>query len=195
MRPNPYGDFGTTVTGTRFIGRTGELRMIENRIFGPRGFGSMAVVGLPRIGKTSLVSEAVRRARARCPELRHVVARANVGAFASFDDLLRSVIMDLADEVRSQNLGNDVIESLITQAFASPNLDFNRVQNLFKSLRRAEIRPVCILDEFDAGRRVFSGTPHCFHWLRELCSNPQFKAAVRTHHQAPPAGCRATRRT
>ena len=107
-----------------------------------------------------------------------MVARANVGAFASFDDLLRSVIVDLADEVRNRNLGNDLIDTLITQAVAAPNLDFNRVQKIFKSLRRAEIRPVCILDEFDAGRRVFSGTPHYFHWLRELCSNPQFKAAV-----------------
>ena len=57
-RANPYADFGGTVTGTRFIGREAELRTIASRVFGAGGFGSIAVVGLPRIGKTSLVSEA-----------------------------------------------------------------------------------------------------------------------------------------
>lgn len=49
---------------------------------------------------------------------------------------------------------------------------------MFKALRRVGIRPVCVLDEFDAGRRVFEDTPRCFQWLRELCSTSEFKAAV-----------------
>ena len=64
MKENPYADFGTIITEDRFVGREGELRTIASRIFGERNFGSIAVVGLPRIGKTSLVSEAIRRAEA-----------------------------------------------------------------------------------------------------------------------------------
>ena len=175
---NPYADYGTTVTGERFICRSDELRTIENRVFGLQSYGSIAIVGLPRIGKTSLIFEAVRRVAPRAMELRHVVVHANVGAFASFDDLLRSVIKDLAEGVLSRGFDTQLIERRIENALNDPRFNFNNVRAVFKSLRQENIRPVCIFDEFDAGRRVFRGTPHCFHWIRELCSNPEFKAAV-----------------
>ena len=177
-RHNPYADFGTTITGRRFIGRSDELRTIENRVFGMQAYGSLAVIGLPRIGKTSLIFEAVRRAAPRAMELRHVVVQANVGAFATFDDLLKSVIEDLAEEVRSRGFETPLIEKRMENAVDSPGFNFNSIRTVFKALRQENIRPVCIFDEFDAGRRVFRGTPHCFHWIRELCSNPEFKAAV-----------------
>lgn len=168
-RHNPYADFGTIITGERFIGRSDELRTIENRVFGMRSFGSIAVVGLPRIGKTSLIFEAVRRAAPRAMELRHVVIQENVGAFASFDDLLRSVIEDLAAEIRSRGLETGLIEKRIENAVDAPRFNFNSVRSVFKALRQENIRPVCIFDEFDAGRRVFRGTPHCFRGFRVSC--------------------------
>lgn len=175
---NPYADFGATITGERFIGRAAELRTIDNRIFGSAGFGSIAVVGLPRIGKTSLVSEAIRRAEPRAADLRSVVVRVDVGAFSSVDGLFRSLVEELIGGVRSRGLGNELFESRVKSALAAPQIGFNEVRAVFRALRQAEVRPVCVLDEFDAGRRVFEKTPQCFHWLRELCSNPQFKAAV-----------------
>lgn len=178
QRSNPYADFGGTVTGARFIGREAELRTIASRVFGLGGFGSIAVVGLPRIGKTSLVSEAIRRAETGAVAQHSVVVRSNVGAAASVDSLFKDLIEALAENVRRRALGNDLIDRRITEVLASPVSDFGMVRAVFKALRRAGIRPVCVLDEFDAGRRVFENSPQCFHWLRELCSNPEFKAAV-----------------
>ena len=60
----------------------------------------------------------------------------------------------------------------MTVALSHRDMDFSVVRAVFKSLRRADVRPVCVLDEFDAGRRLFRETPQCFHWLRELCSTP-----------------------
>jgi len=177
-RSNPYADFGGTVTGERFIGRAAELRTLDSRLFGPAGFGSIAVVGLPRIGKTSLVSEAIRRAEPQAADLRSVVVRVDVGAFSSVDGLFRSLVEELIGGVRSRGLGNELVESRVERALAAPQIGFNEVRAVFKALRQAGVRPVCVLDEFDAGRRVFEDTPQCFHWLRELCSNPEFKAAV-----------------
>lgn len=177
-RPNPYADFGGTVTETRFIGREAELRTIASRVFGAGGYGSIAIIGLPRVGKSSLVSEAIRRADARSGALRTVVVRANVGEFASIGELFRRLIEDLAEGIESQSLGNHEIDRRMNQALALEVLDFGAVRSVFRSLRRAEVRPVCVLDEFDAGRRLFNETPQCFHWLRELCSTPAFKAAL-----------------
>ena len=177
-RSNPYADFGSTITGTRFIGRDAELRTIASRVFSTSGFGSIAVVGLPRIGKTSLVSEAIRRAESRAVAQRSMVVRVNVGAFDSVDGLFKCLVEDLAEGVHGRDLDNDLIEKRITESLAEPSFGFSALRAVFKSLRLVGIRPVCVLDEFDAGRRLFEETPQCFHWLRELCSNPEFKAAV-----------------
>lgn len=176
---NPHADFGGTVTGARFVGRESELRAIANRVFGAGGFGSIAVVGLPRIGKTSLVSEAIRRAEENSSIWRKtIVVRLNVGTVDSIGSLFRSLIEDLRDTLRERGFHDDLIDRRIAEAINTPDLDFGAVRRVFKAIRQADIRPVCILDEFDAGRRVFEDTPQCFHWLRELCSNPEFKAAV-----------------
>ena len=55
---NPFADFGATIYGKRFIGRNHELRLIDSRLFSEAGFGALAVIGLPRVGKTSLLLEA-----------------------------------------------------------------------------------------------------------------------------------------
>ena len=177
-RSNPFADYGTTVTGARFIGRERELRVISSRVFGAGGFGSIAVVGLPRIGKSSLVSEAIRRAAASEVGRRSAVVRASVGVFDSVDGLFRHLIEELRDAVHDRGLGDQRFEDRVAEALAGPPIDFGAVRRVFHALRRADIRPVVVLDEFDAGRRVFESAPQCFHWLRELCSNPEFKAAT-----------------
>ena len=175
---NPHVDFGGTVTGTRFIGREPELRTIGGRVFGVQAFGSIALIGLPRIGKTSLISEAIRREGLKVDGQRPVVVRADVGAFDSADGLFRYVLESLLEGIRSQKLGNELLEKRVNETFAKSAIDFTSIRTIFKSLRQTGTRVVCVLDEFDAGRRVFRDAPELFHWLRELCSNPEFKAAV-----------------
>ena len=161
------------------MGRKSELRAIANRIFGTGGFGSLAVVGLPRVGKTSLVAEAIRRAKEdRAIWHRTVVARVNVGTAESAGGLFRVLVGDLGESIRDQGGVDATVGERIAEVAAAPEVDFGAVRRAFKALRRADIRPVCVLDEFDAGRRVFEDAPQSFHWLRELCSNPEFKAAV-----------------
>ena len=177
-RANPYADYGTVVSGERFIGRERELSLIRGRIFGDRAFGSLAVVGLPRIGKTSLVQEAIQREDARFDPLRVVVARVDVGTFASVNELFVSLISNLHEEVKLKNLSTSLIEERAVHVLDGPSTGFDGIRRFFRSLRQHNVRAVCVLDEFDAGRYVFADNPQCFHWLRELCSNPEFKAAV-----------------
>jgi hypothetical protein len=55
---NPFSDYGLTIHGSRFIGRKTEIQAIRNRIFGKR-YGNLAIIGLPRIGKSSLAQQAI----------------------------------------------------------------------------------------------------------------------------------------
>lgn len=177
-RANPYADFGATVRGGRFIGRASELRMISSRVFGPGAFGSLAIIGLPRFGKTSLIAEAIRRSDAESSVHRTVVVRLSVGEFDSISEMFTRLIEALREVLEERNLSNLEIERRVLEALSEDVVNFDLVRRVFRAMRRSNVRAVCVFDEFDSGRRLFADTPQCFHWLRELCSNPQFKAGV-----------------
>lgn len=50
---NPFSDYGGIIPTERFIGRKAEIKQIQKRILG-ESFGNLAIMGLPRIGKSSL---------------------------------------------------------------------------------------------------------------------------------------------
>ena len=176
-RQNPFSNFGTTISGERFIGRDEEIRQIHSRMFGEGGYGSLSVLGLPRIGKTSLLAEAVRKAEPRLRRIRAVVVRIDVGVYRSVDELFRSLVLDILEELQVQGWSNEQIQLRVERLIDRPETSFPFVREFFRQLRNSDVRAVCVLDEFDAGRYLFAGSPQCFHWLRELCSNPEFKAA------------------
>lgn len=176
---NPFVDFGQPISGARFIGRVDELSLIQSRIFGDLGFGSLAVVGLPKIGKSSLVSQAIEEARPSAESLRiAILPRLDIGAYATVSDLFRAIIDALHEELLLSRWLTDRLASAITRGLSDPNISFSLIRMVFREVRKTGIRVVCILDEFDAGRYLFTGNPQVFHWLRELCSNPEFKAAI-----------------
>ena len=55
---NPFADYGSIVRGDRFVGRKKELNTIKQRVLGPN-YGNLAIMGLPRIGKSSLAWEGI----------------------------------------------------------------------------------------------------------------------------------------
>jgi hypothetical protein len=55
---NPFSDHGQIIKSNRFAGRKGEIQMIHNRVLG-EAFGNIAIMGMPRIGKSSLAWNAL----------------------------------------------------------------------------------------------------------------------------------------
>ncbi len=55
---NPFASAGTIVEGNVFVGRQMELRDISERLFGEE-FGNVAIVGIPKVGKSSLMHNAL----------------------------------------------------------------------------------------------------------------------------------------
>ena len=55
---NPFASAGTIVEGNAFVGRQMELRDISERLFGDE-FGNVAIVGIPKVGKSSLMHNAL----------------------------------------------------------------------------------------------------------------------------------------
>ena len=56
---NPFADYGRIIHGDRFIGRKTIVNNIENRIIHPDNPGNLAIVGMHRIGKSSLAHKVI----------------------------------------------------------------------------------------------------------------------------------------
>ena len=57
---NPFASFGGIVDGSIFVGRKTETNDIWNRVLG-NNFGNVSIVGIPKIGKSSLMQQALKR--------------------------------------------------------------------------------------------------------------------------------------
>ena len=55
---NPFSDFGSIVYGQRFVGRKKALNTLSQRVLGD-SYGNLAIMGLPRIGKSSLAWQGI----------------------------------------------------------------------------------------------------------------------------------------
>jgi hypothetical protein len=175
---NPFADYGTEVTGTRFVGREAEVSQVRSRVFGAAGFGSIAIVGLPRVGKTSLGAEALRRARAAAPDARRVIYRIDVGVCSTAEQLFRKMIDEARDLVRQRGWWTSEMERASQCLSSAVPIQFDDLKRLLRCFREASVQVVCVLDEFDVCRRLFINQPGYFHWIREMCSNAEFKLAL-----------------
>lgn len=175
---NPFADFGGVIGEGRFLGRRSELTELESRLLGEKAFGSVALIGMPRTGKTSLIRELVRRNKARCIELGILVVRVEVGSFNSAEDLFRGIVEEIFDESTGESFVGDDLMNQVERVRADNDYSFSAVRRIFRQFRRRSLRILCILDEFDAGRYLLQGTPEVFHWIRELSSTPEIKGSI-----------------
>src|ERR1019366_8820197 len=178
--PNPFCDVGSVVTGRRFIGRKQEIGLLSHRVLNPAGYGSVAVVGLPKVGKTTLVHHVFRESERDLAAKGVLSARLETGTFDRWQTLFRAMASDIAEAaVRLERGSRKLAEiaALLQHSVADEQL-FPLLTKFFRCARQDGVRSVVILDEFDAARYIFTGADRCFHLLRELASNPEFKIAL-----------------
>lgn len=178
-KDNPFAGVGSVVKGRRFIGRESEVRRIREKLLGQDDFGSLAFTGMPRIGKSSLAHHAlVHNQNDKRTSLPMVVTHMDVSMCTTsntfFDGIVRRIEAALTDHsLLDQGLSSHAKRVLELE---DEGAKFFEIERLFRKLNKADIRAICILDEFDSIRSVFHGKPHCFKFLRELASGGDCKA-------------------
>jgi hypothetical protein len=164
---NPFAGAGREVTGERFVGRTRELESLLGRPFS--GCGNVSVVGMPRVGKTSLVAEAIRRHNQGTQPL--LVVRLNLGAVSSSRALYVNVIDELVMHHESR-LPTQFREAT-SQDQGDADAAYRLLQRVLKTLARLGHATVIVLDEFDAIRSdAFDRPEVVIQQLREILYAP-----------------------
>jgi len=178
---NPFADFGGIVYGQRFVGRKKELITIEQRVLG-NSYGNLAIMGLPRIGKSSLAWEGIMTKKEKLVENKTIPIFFQSGSCQDANSFFKQIIISLHDEM------HDAFQDDKYEKFAQPVIDelmktdsdsFSLlISKYFKVLKRLGYKVIYILDEFDSVQSIFNVAD--FQLLRELSYNPETKICLVT---------------
>ena len=179
---NPVADYGGIVFGPRFVGRTNELHQIEQRVMGPT-YGNMAIMGLPRIGKSSLAWQAIMTKKDILLEDKTIPIFFQVGSCISSEAFYKQLVNYVHDELelvcedeRYEKYSSKILNDL--QYAIDKSLIIPLVQKYFKLVKRLGFKIIYILDEFDSVQSIFSVSD--FQTLRELSTKPDTKICIVT---------------
>jgi len=169
---NIYGDFGRVMSDNkRYISRSLEVDII-NRVFGGN-FGSYSLVGLPRVGKTSMIYKLFDK------HTDDIVIRLVLSSIAQnnikllFDKIIRNI-------KRILNKDNLLDEDITEILFEYQECDFE-TEGVEVFLELIEIvaentkkKIIIIFDEFDAAIKLFKNNTHYFQIIREMAIQPNY---------------------
>lgn len=182
-RANPFADNAGIVTGERFIGRHSEILEIHTRILGEL-FGNLAIVGLPRIGKSSLAWNALIPLKEKFLQEKHILSYISISSGDSSINFFKGLALAILDEIEFEKDLVDIyrrLESIYNDIKSNQNDRFeflNQVKKFFKFCKRSSLRTTFILDEFDYSENIFSVAD--FQFLRELSTLPETKICLVT---------------
>ena len=179
---NPFADYGGIVRGERFVGRDKELQIIEQRVLGS-AFGNLAIMGLPRIGKSSLAWQGIMEKKDTLLQKKTIPIFFQTGScdeslsfFRQMASLLDDEISMICEDERYEKFGNKALA--IIRSETDPT-EFNlALQKYFKLIKKLGYKVIYILDEFDSVQSFF--TVANFQLLRELSYNPETKLCLVT---------------
>lgn len=180
---NPFADYGNIVGGDRFIGRKAGLKTLESRVVLPQEPGNLAIIGEPRIGKSSLVYKAVIERKDELIAKKLLPIWINLGTYDQSAFFLRSLVTHCYDELEDLGWITDRIDQACKRVLEdelSWSEGYGRIQRFFQRVRQEGIRVLFILDEFDYARYLFKDDTSGFQGLRELSYRPEWRVTFIT---------------
>lgn len=179
---NPFLDYGGIVFGNRFVGRHDQISFIEQRVLG-ENYGNIAIMGLPRIGKSSLAWQSIMTKKDELIRRKVIPIFFQVGSYESSTAFFKQIVslvddemMFYYDDTKYTQISERTINELRTTE-SMPEIN-SLIQKYFKVLKRLGYRVIIILDEFDSVQRFFNVAD--FQTLRELSNNPDTKVCLVT---------------
>jgi predicted ATP-binding protein involved in virulence len=174
---NPYVT-GKKVYGRHFFGRNNILEILYEKLLNSEIPNSCSIFGETRIGKSSILEEFCYQYKADllknfCVIQMDMSAHFSPGDTKSFYLQFLSIIRDqLVDEKISQSIMQQIDSSLASQ---EPwGVVLYKISKCFTAIKKAAIKLLVILDEFDATTELFELDSQAFKILRSLGSEPKY---------------------
>ena len=176
---NPFADYGKIVRGERFVGRKSIIKAIESRIVQPENPGNLAIIGVHRIGKSSLAYKTIIERKDKLIAKQVLPIWIGLSSYKQSTNFFRALITKCVREIRRLNWLSDEIQKSSELALeALKNEDpWAEITDFFIEVQEAGYGNLFILDEFDHARHLFEGET-AFQCLRELADYPDYRLSL-----------------
>jgi hypothetical protein len=175
---NPFADYGGIVIDNRFVGRKKEIEAIQNRLLGS-SYGNLSVVGLPRVGKSSLVWNAIFLDKEKLIGKKIIPIWISFGEYDSIYEMLDEIIFEIGEFFFESNLASELQEIANKIIISNSQVEKRRfIKRYFKYVKQKEYRIIITLDEFDNSQNILSLQD--FQFLRELSYSVETKIGLIT---------------
>jgi hypothetical protein len=164
---NPFLGYGVVVQGSRLVGRDGELAYLKDRLSCPGS--SLSIIGEPRIGKSSLVAQAVSKFRLDNSSV--PVVWLDVSTLPDSVELFQAILGDILDGCELEPQDRRELEIVQATAVATSYEAYRQCRRGLMRLNRLGVRSILVLDEFDDVRR-FPDASTTVQRLRDLIYKP-----------------------
>ena len=172
---NIFAGYGKIVTGDLYIHRNTLEAELCNRTINYDTYGSVSVVGMQRMGKSSLVYNTIVKKAEEYYEKGIVIINCCMNDFSNPESFLKGIVDTVYEaledhddiDVRIERRYNKVAESVLEEGC------IKNIQSFFKLLLKSGKRVICVIDEFDYSRKLFADFREGFNILRELAYQPE----------------------
>lgn len=178
-KTTPFSGYGNQVKGESFIGRNTEINKIKQRLLSQE-FGNFSIVGLPKIGKSSLMYQAIMLNKESLWSERKILAIwTSLKSYKNPNEFYLKLVLTVFSELKSRISKDDLIKNLevYLDELKQEKISFVETENnllcFFLEIVSAGIRVIVCLDEFDNIKEVFDEVH--YQLLRTLSYEPDHK--------------------
>ena len=112
-RINPYSNYGSIAFGLRFFGRKNEIKFFRDRIIENPTPQDISIIGAPKIGKSSLVYEALIERKREIHSNKKVPIWINMGTYSTPESFFSGIIFQTYVELESLSIINKEINGSV----------------------------------------------------------------------------------
>ena len=172
---NIFAGYGKIVTGDLYIHRKNLESELCNRTINYDTYGSVSVVGMQRMGKSSLVYNTIVNKAEDYYEKGIVIISCSMNSFANPEAFLKGIVDAVYEELEDHDDIDVKIERRYNKVVGSTLEEgcVKNIQSFFKLLLKSGKRVICVIDEFDHSRKLFADFSEGFNILRELAYQPE----------------------
>ena len=169
---------GAVAEGVQFIGRHMETEKVFQFFYRDRK--NVALVGLPRIGKTSIAMKVCHDIEKEIKNTHEnsLLLMLDLASEQSFATLWYSIILKLYDQVSDLGIQHRVLDREYQWFSETADQSYNKLKphaELFLSrLRKLGVHVFLIIDEFDDAVRKFQGERHYYEFFRDIASTNNY---------------------
>lgn len=185
MRKDNVFRFGGEVSGESFFGRTAILQELVKNVRPGSGCQAVSVIGLNRIGKSSLVKRLIQQEFDGKPEI--IVLQTSMERNTCANEFWNELLCMLEEELSINKICDEEIQRVFVR-LAEISLEDSRWYTNFKlglrtiliCLKKHGYRVVLVIDEFDQARELFKNNYGGIGLIRNLASSSELPTTVIT---------------